>query len=175
MDMSEIHSSPLDPILTADGAGLLAAVRAGAHAAHESTLRVAQRWQSGVDDLKVARVMLALEYYHVRLFRNRLGRWFAPTGSPLAGGIWVSPVVAEMIRTGLLRHWRDRNGDHLIPAPVHYRSRTTSWPGIVQQHSACLFVGEDMGPMRSRLVDQLDLTDCLACESAVAHGNVPKL
>ena len=173
--MSEIHSNPPDSILSVDENGERFAIRAGAHAAHESTLRVAQRWQNGVNDLKVARVMLALEYHHVRPYRNRLGRWYAPTGSPLAGGVWISPVVAEMIRTGLLRCWHNRDGDHLIPAPVHYRSRSVSWAGVETQHSACLFVGEDMGPMRSRLVDRFDLVDCLACETAVASGNVPRL
>lgn len=173
--MTDIPSMPLDPFLSADAAGERYATRAGAHAANADVLRAAQRWQNGADDLKAARVFLALEYHHVRLFRNRLGRWFALPGSPLTGCTWLSPVIAEMIRTGLLRHWHDRNGDHLIPAPVHYRDRTVSWAGVVTQHSACLFVGEDMGPMRARLVDDLSLVDCLACEAVVAHGSVPRL
>lgn len=168
-------SHPTDPALSTTEVGWRAAVRAAAHSAHESSLRIAQRWHDrSVTDERVARVFLALEYYRVRPYRNTAGRWFAPTGSSLTGlGPNLSTVIGEMIRTGLIRHWRDRNGDHLIPAPVHLLDRTTSPMGfVVIQHSACLFTGEDMGPMRSRLVERLDLVDCLACETAVSTGTV---
>jgi hypothetical protein len=164
-------SQPLHPILTTTEAGQRFATRAAAHAAHESVLRVAQRWTDRtVTDAGVARVFLALEYYGTKPYRNTAGRWYAPTGSSLTGlGSQLSAVIREMIRTGLVRHWRDREGDHLIPAPVHLRA---SLGGMYYVHSACLFVGEDMGPMRSRLVDDLDLVDCLACLEAVSMGAV---
>lgn len=167
-------SVPLDPTLTTDEVGDRAAIRAGCHSAPSERLRIAQRWQYGVNDLMAARVMLALEHYHVRPYRNRVGRWYAPSGSPLAS-LNLGNVIAEMTRTGLIRHWRDRNGEHLIPAPVHFLARSTQSTGFITVHSACLFVGEDMGPMRSRLVDRLDLVDCLACESAIATGGIPRL
>jgi hypothetical protein len=173
--MSEIQSSPMDPEMTVDEAGRAHADRAAAHTMDESVLRTAQRFQHGVTDLQVARVMYALER-GTRPYRNRVGRWYAPTGSPISGmGANLSSIIGEMVRTGLVRHWKDREGDHLIPAPVHYRVRDTDYPGLIQAHSACLFVGEDMGPMRSRLTDRLDLTDCLACESVVATGHVRRL
>lgn len=168
-------SHPIDTVLSTTEAGQAAAVRAAAHSAPEDTLRIAQRWHDrSVIDERVARVFLALEYYRVRPYRNTAGRWFAPTGTILTGlGPNLSTVIGEMIRTGLVRHWRDCNGDHLIPAPVHLMDRTTSpLGGVVVKHSACLFTGEDMGPMRSRLVERLDLVDCLACETAVSTGTV---
>jgi hypothetical protein len=173
--MSEIISNSLDPVLSTSEVGRRAAIRAAAHLREESTLRIAQRWHDrAVTDMATARVLLALEYYNVRPYRNMAGRWFAPTGSSLTGlGPNLSTIINELIRTGLVRHWRDREGDHLIPAPVHYRATTTSPGGaVVTVHSACLFVGEDMGPMRARLVEQLDLTDCLACCQVVATGSV---
>lgn len=139
-------------------------VRAAAHAAAESTLRAAQRFQHGVTDLEVARVMQAIELGH-HPYRNRGNRWFMPAGTPTEGlNYKMSQIINEMIRTGLARHYRDREGNHLIPAPVHYRNPDN------HNLSACLFTGEDMGPMRSRLVDRLDLVDCLACEQAIATG-----
>lgn len=135
--------------------------RAGAHAQPESTLRAAQRFQHGVTELDVARVMAELES-GTRLYLNRMGRWYAP-GGRLRGLHRLSPAVHEMIRTGLVRHWRDREGDHLVPAKVHLLG--------TDGQSACHFVGEDMGPMRSRLTDEMTLVDCLDCERAQAHGD----
>lgn len=124
-------------------------LRAGTVAAPESTLRAAQRFQSGVTDLDAARVMRGVEM-GVRLRLTGAGRWVGPTGSPLSGPR-TSPTVHEMIRTGLLRDWRGT----LIPASVHLVSRD----GV----SVCLFVGEDMGPMRARLTGDIDLVDCQHC------------
>src|SRR5687768_4149040 len=108
--MSEIQSSPMEPDLTPDEIGQAFADRASAHAVDASMLRVAQRWVHGVTDLDVARVMYALER-GTRPYRNRAGRWYAPTGSPLGGmGTNLSTVIGEMIRTGLVRHWKDREG-----------------------------------------------------------------
>lgn len=139
-------------------------IRAGAHAAAPAVLRVAQRFQNGVTDLDVARVMRELELGR-RPYMNRGGRWFMPSGTgPTGMGYKLSTIVNEMIRTGLVRHYRVHEGNHLIPAPVHARNRDN--PRV----SACLFVGEDLGPMRARLVDRLDLVDCLACEAAISTG-----
>lgn len=175
--MSEIAQHPMNPDLTTTEDASNWATRAAAHIRPVSALRVAQRWQDkACTDEATARVLLALEYYGTRPYRNMAGRWFPPTGSSLTGlGRNLSTVINELIRTGLVRHWRDREGDHLIPAPVHLLQRTVQGAGLIVQHSACLFVGEDMGPMRARLVDRLDLVDCLACERAVATGSARKL
>jgi hypothetical protein len=134
--------------------------RAGTHAQPADHLRPPQRFQDGVTELDVARVMHELER-GVRLHRSRMGRWAAPLGSRL--GSKASPAVQEMIRTGLVRHWIDRDGDHLIPAPVHL--------DLGDRQSACHFIGEDLGPMRARLTKDLDLVDCPACERALLEGS----
>lgn len=134
--------------------------RSTAHVFPREVLRPAQRFQHGVTELDVARVMHELER-GVRLYLNRLGRWCAPSGSRL--GNKTSPAVQEMIRTGLVRHWKDREGDHLLPAKVHV--------DLGNHQSACHFIGEDLGPMRARLTVDLALADCLACLDAVAHGH----
>lgn len=139
-------------------------VRAAAHSAAPAVLRVAQRFQHGVDDLMVARVMRALET-GAQPYRNATGRWRAPQGSGLFGlSDRLTSAVNEMIRTGLLRHYVDREGDHLIPARVHARNLDD------RNLSACLFTGEDLGPMRSRLTDDLAVVDCRDCEVAIARG-----
>ena len=127
--------------------------RAGTVAMPDAGLRSAQRFHEGVTDLDAARVMRAVES-GLELYQNRLGRWCAPVGSPLHFAR-TSATVHEMIRTGLLRHYRD----HLIPAPVHLDSG-----GHV---SVCLFVGEDLGPMRARLTKDVDLVDCQNCLTKV--------
>lgn len=134
--------------------------RAGTHAAPEDALRPAQRLQHGVTELDVARVMHELEK-GVQLHRSRMGRWAGPRGCRL--GDKASPTVQEMIRTGLVRHWIDRDGDHLIPAPVHL--------DLGDRQSACHFIGEDLGPMRSRLSGDLALVDCRACDQALLEGS----
>jgi hypothetical protein len=133
--------------------------RSSAHVFPREALRPAQRLQNGVTELDVARVMHELEK-GVRLHMSRMGRWAGPRGSRL--GSKCSPAVQEMIRTGLVRHYRDREGDHLIPAKVHL--------DLGNHESACHFAGEGMGPMRARLSEQLELVDCLACCDAVAYG-----
>jgi hypothetical protein len=144
-------------------------IRASAHAAAPAVLRAAQLFRDGVNDHYVAMVFYGLEQ-GVKLYRNKAGRWRAPTGTMLAGTVhWMlSTAVNEMIRTGLLRHVEYRHGavttDYLIPARVHLKDPADSTV------SACRFVGEDLGPMRSRLVDDLSLVDCLECEDAVARG-----
>lgn len=126
--------------------------RSSSHVRPDEYMRAAQRLQNGVTELDVARVMHELEK-GTRLYLNRLGRWCAPTGSRL--GNKPSPAVHEMIRTGLVRHYKDREGDHLLPAKVHLDAG--------EYQSACHFIGEDMGPMRSRLSTDKTLVDCLDC------------
>lgn len=133
--------------------------RAGTHVAPADTLRRAQRFQGGVTELDVARVMHELEK-GVRLHRSPMGRWAGPVGSRI--GRNCSPAIQEMIRTGLVRHWIDREGDHLIPARVHL--------DLGDRQSACHFVGEDLGPMRARLSRDIDLIDCRDCADAVLNG-----
>lgn len=145
-------------------------IRAVAHVRPDADLRAAQRWQHGVRDESVAAVMYAIERGTV-FYRNRAGRWSAPTGTPVHSrtlGRDLSTVINEMIRTGLVRHLARRHGmvtfDYLIPALVHLR---------MDGQSACLFTGEDIGPMRARLVDgdHFSLIDCLLCEQVVASGH----
>lgn len=145
------------------------AIRAAAHALAAPMLRPAQRWHDRVTDEQVAAVMYAIETGTV-FYRNRVGRWLAPAGTRVysrAIGRDLSTVIGEMIRTGLVRHVADRQGlvtfDYLIPALVHLRGP--------EGQSACLFTGEDLGPMRSRVVDQFTLVDCLGCEQVVALGH----
>ena len=144
-------------------------IRAAAHAA-SFPYRSAQRFQEGVTDADVALVMYALET-GARPYRNRASRWLAPQDSAgLFSGLRrnLSTVIHEMIRTGLVRHVRMHleGRDVLVPAPVHLKDGE---PG--EWHSACLFTGEDLGPMRSRLVEDLALVDCLNCERTVALGH----
>jgi hypothetical protein len=143
-------------------------IRAAAHAKAPAVLRPAQVWREGVTDEGVAAVLLALER-GVVFYRNAVGRWLFPLGAPVpraSMGRDLSTVINEMIRTGLVRHYVHKHGivtsDYLIPAPVHYRG--------LDGQSSCLFTGENLGAMRSRLVDDLTLVDCLACEQAIARG-----
>jgi hypothetical protein len=146
-----------------------AITRAGAHAAAEMVLRPVQRFMYEVTDLQVARVMRALESGAEFTYCGGPS-WMAPLGHPLDSPEWrrrLKRVIPEMIRTGLVRHYRTPlGGNHLIPSPVHARNLDD------RNLSACLFVGEDRGPMRSRLVDDLLDVDCLACERAIATGKV---
>lgn len=127
---------------------------ASAHAT--ATPRAAQRWQNGVTDLDVASVLFAIEANGAQPRRTTAGRW---VGFSMSRGLSV--VVNEMIRTGLLRHViaREAGGghraDYLVPALVHLNDGI-GW-------SVCRFAGEDMGPMRSRLLTDLALVDCLHC------------
>jgi hypothetical protein len=152
-------------------------VRAGAHARALAITPRAQRWLEGVTDEDVAAVFYAIEAEGVRMHRGATGRWLADLSDRPwtvlrhrrgVVGRHLSVAVKEMIRTGLLRHWVERTPggdvDHLIPALVHLKDpREPVW-------SACRFTGEDFGPMRSRLVEDLALVDCLECEQAVARG-----
>lgn len=129
-------------------------VRASAHVRPADELEPLQRFALGVSEEAVARLLLWLERGTV-LHRTRLGRWYAPVGHPL--GRHVSQVVMEAVRTGLVRHWVDREGDHLVPAKVHVAGE--------DGRSLCHFAGENLGPMRARLVTVSDLAiaDCLDC------------
>lgn len=130
--------------------------RATAHAAHESVLERAARWQVGeVDDLEVARVMRALEG-GTPFRRSSNGRWTAPDARPAMSRSF-SLVVSEMIRVGLVVHVR---GDLLVPAKVHlgtWDDRNARWV------TACREPGENMGPKRVRLHRDPVVVDCLAC------------
>jgi hypothetical protein len=138
-------------------------IRATAHALAEP--RSAQRWQNRVTDLDVAGVLFAIEAEGIQPNRIKSGRWVSGRNLIVTTHD-LSTVISEMIRTGLLRHLMDRGPagteHHLIPARVHLKDG---------QWSACRFTGEDLGPMRARLVDDLALVDCLECEQAVARGH----
>jgi len=152
-------------IKTLDEADQRWADRAVAHVGDEFVLRRAQRFAGYVSELATARVMLAIERGTV--IKKTATGWKAPAGSPLPKNLGT--IVNEMIRTGLLRNYRDPRTDKhtLIPAKTHlddgYRT------------SLCLFAGEDLGPMRARLVKDLDLVDCLECEAVYIARGIPRL
>lgn len=123
--------------------------RAGCHAAPDHLLHPDARWGRGTDDLRVARVMLALER-GARFTQAPNGRWYATPGDPL-NGAGVSGTIIEMIRTGLVVHHRS---GALVPAKVHLNAGG---------RSACGEPGEGMGPKRIRLHADPLLVDCLAC------------
>lgn len=125
-------------------------VRAAAHVRPYS--RRSQRFVSGVTNGQVADLILFLEM-GIRFYRTRTGRWFTPDRLALDANI--TATVAEAVRTGLVVSWQDRNGQHLKPAPVHLTGEDGK--------SACHFAGEDMGPMRARLVCEPEYVDCLEC------------
>lgn len=135
----------------------IAIERATAHSAHESVLEPLARWQGGeVDDLAVARAMRLLEG-GARITCAR-GRWTTTEGAPF--GKRISPVINEMIRTGLVTHVRMHGVDVLVPALVHlglWNGRQARWT------AACAPVGENMGPKRVRLHRDPIIVDCLAC------------
>jgi hypothetical protein len=133
-------------------------IRAAAHVRPWNELRHAQRFATGVTEECVARVMLLLER-GARPYLSAYGRWNC-SGGPIPAPKNLTNVIGEMIRTGLVRHWRDREGDHLLPAPVHMRAED----GM----SRCRFAGEAMGPMRSRLVSDVRHADCRDCEAGIA-------
>lgn len=129
--------------------------RAAAHCQPAERLTPAARFQDGVTDLDVTRVMLAFERGYV-ISRRPTGRWFASSGAPVDQNS-LSRVVTEMIRTGLLVH---HVSDVLIPALVHM----DRWDeGMQWRVSACGVPGEGMGPKRVRLHSSPGLVDCLAC------------
>jgi hypothetical protein len=135
--------------------------RAAAHALADP--RAAQRWQNQVTDEDVAALLYAIEAGDFQPYRIRSGRWVAPMGQHVAAMRHdLSTVINEAIRTGLVRHVIQWQVDYLVPALVHLRDG--DW-------SACRFTGEDMGPMRARLVDDLTLVDCLECEAVVSRGH----
>lgn len=144
----------------------IAIERAGAHAASPNTLRASQRFVR-VTDENVARAMHLIESVGGTGFRlSSIGRWYAPEG--LRTFPSFSQAVQEMIRTGLVRHVVDRAGlvrvDYLVPAPVHF---------VDTDHtSTCKFVGEDMGPMRSRLTTDLPSVDCERCLKVISTGEL---
>ncbi len=136
--------------------------RAAAHSTADR-LRSAQRWQSSVSDYEVAQVFLALEHGYV--VRRGAGRWATAYRLEMTTNR-LQAAVDEMLRTALAREARTEHGWRLIPALVHYRVRPEHYPA----HTACLYMGEGLGAMRVRLVDRLDLVDCLECEAAIARG-----
>lgn len=127
--------------------------RAAAHAVAKEMLEPAARFQHGVTDLEVARIMRALES-GTPIERNRNGRWCAPSGSPINSRT-LSVAVNECIRTGLMVHYRT---GALVPAMVHLKVWAyESW------RSACGVPGEHMGPKRVRLHADPIMVDCLTC------------
>lgn len=138
------------------------AERAAAHCRQRLTRR-AQHFQNAVTEVETVTVMFAIEagydfVYGVNAWRCRVK---LPLGLRRAG-----IAVAEMTRTGLVRDYRSpATGERvLLPAPVHLAAR-----GL----SACLFVGEDLGPMRARLAGHVSLVDCRECLALAGRPATP--
>jgi hypothetical protein len=131
--------------------------RSSAHACRADLLEPEARFQNGVTDLDMARLMLMLERGTQLRRESRTGRWFPPVGSPLNGQI-ASKVVAEGIRTGLLYHVRGI--DVLIPADVHW----AAWDeGVGRRITRCRTAGENRGPKRVRISAEAVMVDCPRC------------
>jgi hypothetical protein len=129
--------------------------RAAAHARARCDLRAAQRPPVGITDDSLGWLLLGLEMGETVYRNNVVKRWTAARGSMLAVKN-IGGIVNEAIRTGLVRHWVDRAGmDRVIAAPVHGMG--------ADKQSVCHFVGEDMGPMRARLVREMEYIDCPRC------------
>jgi len=146
-------------------------IRASAHAAAEAMLLPGSRFQEGVTDLEVARVLSALERGALIVpSASRPNRWMLGVGTPNplvgmesnAGPRPLSRIVAEMIRLGLAYPRTERTGPasyrtYLEPAMVHLR-------GPVWRLPMC--GGPSSTIKRYRLVDDLTLVDCQSCADA---------
>jgi hypothetical protein len=144
--------------------------RATAHAQSYFCLTTVQRWRNGVTDEAVAGVLYAIEAEGVTFSLTGTGSWRTRAFSEVLKGVDTSLAMREMIRTGLIRTWADRDGKtHLIPARVHLRD-----PGV-RSESACRAPVTGMPGGRVRIVTDLALVDCLECEDAVARGGPRKL
>lgn len=141
--------------------------RAGAHAQAETTLDHDRRFQKGVTDLDVARVLHFLDRGGEIIAQPKANTWLAPAGSPLkAEGTYtrrnLSVVVNEAVRLGLAYVATERTGPatwltYIAPSLVHLRSR-------FNRHApACSRPQNSI--KRYRLLDQahLSLVDCQGC------------
>lgn len=140
-------------------------VRAAAHSRAPVNLPHSARFRN-VTDEQVAGVFYLMEAEGQTFTYTRYDRWVADTSpvSRVLRKMDVDVVIREMIRTGLLRAWIDRDGQHLIPARVHFRD-------LNQSHlTACRDSVEGMRSGRVRTVSDLTLVDCLECEAAVVRG-----
>jgi len=138
--------------MEAVAAHLLLTERATTHCRQKLT-RVAQQFQHRITDEESAKVMFAVEagyeFNHGRVYwRCAMRMAMAPAR--------LHAIITELVRTGLLRDYRDPRTSvrTLLPAHIHLD---------VHGGSACRFVGEDLGPMRTRLSDDLALVDCRDC------------
>lgn len=138
--------------------------RAGAHALRPDQLAEDNRFQGGVTDLDMARVLEALERGGSDQFRrNEHGRWYALPGVPVQ--YRVSATIQEGIRTGLITHTVQRPRGQawihrLVPAPVHlgeWNHETAAW------EPACGLAGFNKGPKRTRVHRDPQITDCPRC------------
>lgn len=165
MTIQTARTGPPDRLAEAARAGLADEVtvrpeladRAAAHCAQKLTRR-GQHFQYGVSTLESTVVMLALEAGYP--FHRGACAWRCAVRLPLTAPRLLA-TIGELTRTGLIRDYRDpATGVHtLIPAHIHL---------AVHGASACRFVGEDLGPMRARLSEDVALVDCRDCLAAVA-------
>lgn len=137
--------------------------RAAAHALPEDALEPAQRFQGAVTDLRVARLLRALDEGVSVVQGGRYG-WIAPDGSPLSQPR-LAAVVAEALRTGLARAVSTPVAPgirqvRLVPAPVHLRAPTDAY------RPSCRPLRVTGSPTRYRIVDDRDWVDCQACLDA---------
>lgn len=134
-------------------------VRAGAHAVNPEDLPEEARFQHGVTDLDMARLLRAIEKGLIVYLASY--RWScSPETSPVSKNL--SSTVAEGIRTGLIGQVAIRTGLHTVQqravaAPVHLRSRAS------KDRPACHRPG---GLKRYRLMNAEDAryVDCETCK-----------
>jgi len=140
--------------------------RAGAHAAEPASLHPYARFQHGVTDLAVARLLRGLET-GVEVYPEGRG-WKARGESPLGRLSALERVVNECIRVGLAHTATERTGPaawraRLVPAPTHARHpEDGNRPACLADYSA--------GIKRWRLLNDLTLVDCQACVDALSEA-----
>jgi len=133
-------------------------IRAGAHAINPELLPEEARFQGGVTDLDMARLIRAIEKGLVVYLHGY--KWScSPERSPVSKGL--SATVNEGIRTGLIAQTVIRTGMHTVQqravaAPVHLRAKADP------DRPACHVPG---GFKRYRLMDRKDAqyVDCYGC------------
>lgn len=140
-------------------------IRAAAHSAAPLALPEEARFRYDVTDLQVARVILAAIRGAV-VHRIPSGHWMVqrpvqqdpmPALALTGIGPMLSPIVKEMLRTGLAT----RSANTFRLAPTHLRSQIRTQP-------RCFFSGRT-NPLRARLVDEPMLVECAHCQRIYAY------
>lgn len=140
------------------------ALRAGAHGAEPETLPEPARLRHGTLDLEAARLIHLIEQGNVIVPRSYPRSWrFLDTLMPHMTGL--SRIVEECLRVGLVYADVVRTGPSIrrtqLAASVVHLDRGG--------RTACN-MSDAMPMLRYRLLDDLSLVDCLACENVYRRG-----